>query len=151
MTDKEKILYFLEEKGISKSQFYKKTGFSAGFLDSGSSLGVDKLKVIVDNYPDFNPQWLLTYDDDETIKNEIQEIYSNGSNNNLNNNINGKIKGNIHISHNDLTKVIELVESGYQKLQHEFNERLKTSQIQLSESQKQINTLLEIIKKSARE
>lgn len=60
MTDKEKILQFLDYKGISKNKFYTTTGFSTGFLDSGNSLGVDKLRIIIDKYPDFNPEWLLT-------------------------------------------------------------------------------------------
>lgn len=60
MTDKEKIVQYLKVKKISKNKFYKKTGFSVGFLDSGSSLGVDKLRIIIDNYPDFNSSWLLT-------------------------------------------------------------------------------------------
>jgi len=60
MTDKEKIIKYLDFKGFSKNSFYLKTGFSTGFLDKGSSLGVDKLRVIIDNYQDFNPLWLLT-------------------------------------------------------------------------------------------
>jgi len=60
MTDKEKILQYLDYKGISKNKFYITTGLSTGFLDSGNSLGVDKLRIIIDNYPDFNPEWLLT-------------------------------------------------------------------------------------------
>ena len=58
-TDKEKISQYLDMKGISKRKFYEKTGFSSGFLDKGSSLGVDKLKIIIDNYPDFNYNSLL--------------------------------------------------------------------------------------------
>ena len=60
MTDKEKIIKYLDYKGISKNKFYKKTGLSVGFLDSGNSLGVDKLRLIIDNYHDFNPEWLIT-------------------------------------------------------------------------------------------
>ena len=60
ISDKEKILQFLELKGVSKNSFYKKTGLSVGFLDSGKSLGVDKLRIIIDNYPDFDPMLLLT-------------------------------------------------------------------------------------------
>lgn len=59
MTDKEKILKYLNYKGISKNKFYVKTGFSVGFLDSGSSLGVDKLRIIIDNYHDLNPGWFF--------------------------------------------------------------------------------------------
>lgn len=60
MTDKEKIIQYLNYKGISKNKFYTKTGLSIGFLDSGSSLGVDKLRLIIDNYHDFNLDWLIT-------------------------------------------------------------------------------------------
>jgi phage repressor protein C with HTH and peptisase S24 domain len=59
-TDKDKISQYLKYKGISKNKFYIQTGLSTGFLDSGNSLGVDKLRKIIDNYPDFNPAWLLT-------------------------------------------------------------------------------------------
>lgn len=60
MTDKEKIIKYLNAKGISKNKFYKTTGFSVGFLDSGSSLGVDKLRIIVDNYHDLNANWIVS-------------------------------------------------------------------------------------------
>ncbi|MDX4973683.1 S24 family peptidase [Myroides odoratimimus] len=69
MTDKEKILQYLEFKGISKNKFYIKTGLSVGFLDKGNSLGLDKLKIIIDNYPDLNIDWLL-HDRGEMIKTE---------------------------------------------------------------------------------
>lgn len=75
MTDKEKILHYLEYKGISKNKFYQKTGLSVGFLDSGSSLGVDKLKLIIDNYHDLNLEWffddnspMLHQDTDDSIR-----------------------------------------------------------------------------------
>jgi len=76
-TDKEKILHFLDCKGILKNQFYVKTGLSIGFLDKGSSLGVDKLRIIVDNYPDFNPLWLLKDNQSMTLTNigEPIEVY----------------------------------------------------------------------------
>lgn len=60
MNDKEKITQFIEAKGISKNKFYKETGLSNGFLASGSSLGTDKLKIIIDTYPDFNLNWFFT-------------------------------------------------------------------------------------------
>ena len=46
MTEKEKIKMYLENQGISKNKFYQVTGLGIGFLDSGKSLGVDKLKII---------------------------------------------------------------------------------------------------------
>ena len=58
-------------------------------------------------------------------------------NNSINSNINN-IEGNVTISHNDFSNLLEL-QKGYQEVQKELNERLKTSQ-------KQIDTLLEILK-----
>lgn len=58
-TDKQKIIQYLEFKGIAKSKFYKETGFSNGFLDSGSSFSVENLRVILDKYRDINLDWLL--------------------------------------------------------------------------------------------
>lgn len=66
-TDKEKIQQYLEFKGLSKNSFYKKTGLSIGFLDSGKSYGLDKLKLIIDNYPDLSLDWLV-YNEGEMIK-----------------------------------------------------------------------------------
>lgn len=60
MTDKEKIKKYLDSKGISKNKFYNQTGLSIGFLDSGKSVGLDKVRIIINAYPDLNIQWLLT-------------------------------------------------------------------------------------------
>lgn len=60
MTEKARIKQFLEYKGISKNKFYVQTGLSVGFLDSGNSLVVDKLKKIINTYPDMNLEWVVT-------------------------------------------------------------------------------------------
>jgi len=59
MTTKEKVLQYLDVKGISKGDFYKKTGFSNGFLTAGKHIGSDNLKIIIDNYPDLSLEWLV--------------------------------------------------------------------------------------------
>lgn len=59
MSDKDRIKKYLECKGISKNKFYARTGLSIGFLDSGSSLGVDKARIIINTYPDINLNWLI--------------------------------------------------------------------------------------------
>lgn len=59
MTTKEKMLQYLDTKGISKGDFYKKTGFSNGFLTAGKHIGSDNLKIIIDNYPDLSLEWLV--------------------------------------------------------------------------------------------
>lgn len=59
MTEKEKIKHFLDLKSITKNQFYATTGLSIGFLDKGNTIGVDKLKIIIYKYADFNIDWFL--------------------------------------------------------------------------------------------
>ena len=60
MNEKARIKQFLDYKGISKNKFYVQTGLSVGFLDSGNSLVVDKLKKIINTYPDLNLEWVVT-------------------------------------------------------------------------------------------
>ena len=81
-----------------------------------------------------NEDWLLT-GKGEMIK-SVNTQNAKG-NNSINSNINN-IEGNVTISHNDFSNLLEL-QKGYQEAQKELNERLKTSQ-------KQIDTLLEILK-----
>ena len=69
MTEKEKIKMYLENQGISKNKFYQTTGLSVGFLDSGNSLGVDKVKIIINKYPTLSLRWLVL-DEGEMIVNE---------------------------------------------------------------------------------
>lgn len=59
MGEKDKIKQFLDYKGISKNKFYSQTGLSIGFLDSGKSLGVDKMRIIINTYPELNIEWLV--------------------------------------------------------------------------------------------
>lgn len=59
MGEKDKIKRYLECKGISKNKFYTQTGLSMGFLDSGKSLGADKVKIIINTYPDLSLDWLI--------------------------------------------------------------------------------------------
>lgn len=56
----DRIKEYIEYKGISKYRFYKETGFSNGFLDKNSSIGSDKCEQIIYQYPDIDPEWLLT-------------------------------------------------------------------------------------------
>ena len=69
MTEKEKICKYLEYKEISKNKFYALTGLSNGFLDSGKSLGADKIKIIIEKFPDLNLSWLVL-NEGEMLKKE---------------------------------------------------------------------------------
>lgn len=56
----DRIIEYLEYKGISKYKFYKETGLSNGFLDKKGTIGADKCEIIYSKYPDLNLEWLIT-------------------------------------------------------------------------------------------
>ncbi|MEO8255545.1 MAG: hypothetical protein ABI554_14280 [Flavobacterium sp.] len=63
-TIKERILIFLDLKGIPRESFYHETGFSASpFKGSGlkSDLGVEKLARILSVYPELNDHLFLMW------------------------------------------------------------------------------------------
>jgi phage repressor protein C with HTH and peptisase S24 domain len=60
MTIQERILQFIEYKGISAYKFCKDLGLSLGYLDKRGSIGTDKYLKIIDYYKDVNANWLLT-------------------------------------------------------------------------------------------
>lgn len=72
MTTKEKILQYIDYRGITKRDFYRQTGLSNGFLDSGKHIGSDNLKIIISNYPEINLDWLVM-DNGEMIKTKSKE------------------------------------------------------------------------------
>ena len=73
MTEKEKIKHYLDSKGVSKNKFYTQTGLSIGFLDSGKSLGADKIKTIINAFPDLSLEWLVM-DIGDMIKQPLTDI-----------------------------------------------------------------------------
>ena len=107
----------------------------------GENLTSKTLSKIKIAYPELNEDWLLT-GKGEMIK-SVNTQNAEG-NNSINSNINN-IEGNVTISHNDFSNLLEL-QKGYQETQKELNEILKTAQNQLSESQKQVSDLIEILK-----
>lgn len=56
----DRILNFIEYKGLSKNKFYKETGLSNGFLDKVKDIGCSKLELILNTYPEISIEWLLT-------------------------------------------------------------------------------------------
>ena len=131
----DRILQFIDYKGISKLSFYKEVGLSNGFLDKNKSIGSEKLVKILNSYPEIEPLWLLL-GQGEMLKKDINIVDNTNVNSNTNSIIGNNITGNtgnvtISISNEDVSRIIE---------QHkELTERLKTSP-------EQITTLLEIIK-----
>ena len=59
-TQKDRILQFIDYKGISKNKFYNETGISNGILDKKSGLSMDTIEKFYSTYPEINPEWLLT-------------------------------------------------------------------------------------------
>jgi len=60
---KERIVFYLENQGVKKSIFFKKTGISASNfkgLGAKSELGGDKIVKIITVFENINPAWLLT-------------------------------------------------------------------------------------------
>lgn len=57
---KERIIQFLEYKGITKNKFYVETGISNGTLDKVSGLSLETVEKFYNVYPEINPDWLIT-------------------------------------------------------------------------------------------
>lgn len=62
-TAKERIVQFIDYKGISKQSFFKETGLKRGFLDADklqTSIPDVFVATIIATYPELNPEWLIT-------------------------------------------------------------------------------------------
>lgn len=60
MDAKSNLLIFIKEKNLSKTDFYKKTGLSNGFLDKGGSVTSANLETILNTFPEISLDWLVT-------------------------------------------------------------------------------------------
>lgn len=74
---KQKILYFIDSQGITKYDFYKKTGITRGVLDQNTGLSEDNLARFLAYYSQISVNWLL-FDQGpmlktNTINNTIKE------------------------------------------------------------------------------
>ncbi|MFV8336470.1 hypothetical protein ACNQF7_10345 [Flavobacterium sp. RSP29] len=59
-TIQNRILQYLEFKGITAYRFCKDLGMSMGYLDKKGAIGTDKYLKIIEYYSDISPEWLLT-------------------------------------------------------------------------------------------
>lgn len=60
---KQRAIFFVENQGIKKEDFYKKIGSNGGNFRGKSlqsELSGDKIAEILANYPIINPEWLIT-------------------------------------------------------------------------------------------
>ena len=73
MSIRDRILKYIEYKGISKYRFCQDVGLSNGFLDKKGNVGSDKCEKICYQYPDISLEWLLT-GHGEMLKSDIAAV-----------------------------------------------------------------------------
>lgn len=130
---KERLIKFLEYLKM-EDKFVQNVGLSSTFINNlGDCINLKKLQKILTVYPQLNERWLLI-GEGNMIRESIQIAKGNRSIN-----ISGNIKGNVIIFHNNFSNILE-VQKGNLEIQKELNDRLKTSQ-------EQISILLEILQK----
>lgn len=84
---KQRVIQYLDFKGISKREFYARTGLSNGVLDKDSSLTLISVEKIISAFEDLNAFWLLTGKDSMISDNNGAGVNIHGSvasNNNIN-------------------------------------------------------------------
>lgn len=57
---KQRIIETLENKGVSKYQFYKESGITRGVLDKDSGISEDNIAKFIAHFPDIDTHWLIT-------------------------------------------------------------------------------------------
>lgn len=82
---KQRILQFVDTLGISKRDFYAKTGISRGTLESCTGITEDTITKVFAIYSELNPSWLLTGRDNMlTIQNGVENNCNPNCNPNCN-------------------------------------------------------------------
>lgn len=70
MNSKNRLLQYIEYKGIKKVDFYKATGLSNGFLDKNANISSDKIEIISSTFEDLSIDWLVSGRGEMIITNE---------------------------------------------------------------------------------
>ena len=60
MAIRQRLLKYIDSKGISKYKFYQEIGVANGFLDKEGNIGSDKCEKISYQYRDLSLEWLIT-------------------------------------------------------------------------------------------
>ncbi len=76
-------MQYLKLKGITKYEFYKKTGISNGILSQKNGLTEDNLLKFLTYYTDINYKWLLTGEGEILFENEKQNLLQYENSNEL--------------------------------------------------------------------
>ena len=142
MTEKEKLKQYIDYKRISKNKFYSITGLSNGFLDSGSSLGTDKLKIIIEKFPDLSLPWLLLDEGDMIGKPSVSADNNSGVI------INGANKNSPIDNRHYYSDSPDVLRAQIEMLDDRIKEKdaqIKEKDAQIKEKDAQINSLLQIL------
>lgn len=59
-TAKKRIRYIIDNEGISRRQFYIKTGIANGVLDQNTGLSEDNIYRFISTYTEINLEWIIT-------------------------------------------------------------------------------------------
>lgn len=78
MDAKERLLQYLDYKGITKYRFYQDTGISNGFLLKNRNIGSDKCELICSYYSDLSVEWLVMGRGDMIRKDDAPEEKNDG-------------------------------------------------------------------------
>ena len=60
MDIRDKILLYLQNQGVKKVDFCRKTGIANGFFNKKGSVTSQNLEAIFENFQNLSPDWLLT-------------------------------------------------------------------------------------------
>ena len=110
---KEKILQFIDFKGISKYKFYQDTGIANGILSQKGGISEENMLKILSYFPEINANWLLTGEGDmiKTNHNYIGDNSISKSN----------VQQGNHI--NDISAIIKVQES-FQRMIEKRDEQI---------------------------
>lgn len=73
-TTVDRIIEFIDRKGISKREFAATVGVSHSLIGKSNAIGSDKLEKILSSYPELNPTWLLTGEGDMLLPPAVREL-----------------------------------------------------------------------------
>lgn len=59
-TVKDRIKLFLQHLSIGQNNFESKVGWSNGYINNTKNISADKLKPVINEYPQLNINWLIT-------------------------------------------------------------------------------------------
>lgn len=118
-TLKNRLIAFIQNTGLSKSEFERKVGLANGYINNlKGSIGSDKLEKILSAFPELNIEWLLRGSGDMTsVTQSIGDVH--------NSSVSGvNVSGNgIHIDSDNYLTLLKIVETN-QRSTEKFQEQI---------------------------